>query len=336
MPYYPHPPEEKGRKPAGQRRPLIRWIGLGLSVLLLGYGAFRLILYGAEWASSRQTTEELRRAGREESVPGDIGTDAAAGQEVMLPMPEDPAEKEKARAAVQPGETGAEAAGQAADGTAAAGGRLPEKPYPHGLQVNAHIQKLRKKSELIFGWITMDDLDEPVGLKDNSFFLDHDVTGRTNSNGALFLNEDTKLLTRPYTLIVYGHNMKTGAMFGNLRKYEKNSYYVQHRLLSFETLYDEGRYAIFSVARIRLTPGTSRYYSLYALESMDRETRRNAVSALAKMSMHGAIVDVNEEDQLLLLVTCTGDDDERLVVAARRLREGEREDALQLRSVSGR
>ena len=43
-------------------------------------------------------------------------------------------------------------------------------------------------------------------------------------------------------------------------------------------------------------------------------------------SLHEAMLDVNEEDQLLLLITCVGDDDDRLIVAARRLRDGERAD----------
>ena len=72
--------------------------------------------------------------------------------------------------------------------------------------------------------MTMDDLDEPVVHKDNTFFLDHDAMGKRNANGAIFMDQGTSLLTRPYTILLYGHNMKTGAMFGNLRKYEDFSY----------------------------------------------------------------------------------------------------------------
>ena len=146
------------------------------------------------------------------------------------------------------------------------------------------------------------------------------------------MDEGTSLLTRPYTILVYGHNMKSGAMFGNLRKYEEFSYCYQHRVFQFDTLYEEGQYAIFAVETISLTPGKGKYVNLIDLESTDRETRRNALQALENHSLHNAMLDVNEEDQILLLVTCTGDDDERLIVAARRLRDGEREDHLTMKT----
>ena len=177
----------------------------------------------------------------------------------------------------------------------------------------------------------MAELDEPVAKKDNSFFLDHDATGKRNGNGALFMDEGTDLLTRPYTILIYGHNMKSGAMFGFLRKYEEFSFFFQHQIFQFDTLYEEGKYAVFAVETISLTPGKSRYINLTGLESTDRETRTNALQALINHSLHNAMLDVNEEDQVLLLITCVGDDDERLVVAARRLRDGERPDHLTLK-----
>ena len=48
--------------------------------------------------------------------------------------------------------------------------------YPNGYQMNSRILKLRKKNEYVIGWITMDDLDEPVVMKDNTFFLTHDAS----------------------------------------------------------------------------------------------------------------------------------------------------------------
>jgi len=177
----------------------------------------------------------------------------------------------------------------------------------------------------------MDDLDEPVAHRDNSFFLNHDATGKRNVNGAIFMDEHISLLSRPYTILLYGHNMKTGAMFGNLRKYETFSYCYQHRMIRFDTLYEEGQYAIFAVEMISVTPGKDRYLNLAALQSADRTTRSNALKTILERSMHQSTIDVNEEDQLLVLITCTGDDEDRLIVVARRLRDGETTDTLTLR-----
>ena len=59
--------------------------------------------------------------------------------------------------------------------------------------------------------------------------------------------------------------------------------------------------------------------------------RKKALDDLVRIRRYDTLTYVNEEDQILLLITCVGDDDERLIVAARRLREGEKEDQLQMK-----
>lgn len=44
---------------------------------------------------------------------------------------------------------------------------------------------------------------------------------------------------RDSILLVHGHNMRSGAMFGTLVKYEKADYAFAHALLTFRTLYEE-------------------------------------------------------------------------------------------------
>ena len=153
-------------------------------------------------------------------------------------------------------------------------------PYPGGTEVNNLFRKLRKQSKYIVGWISMNGVDEPVVKKDNTYFLDHDAMGKKNSNGAIFLDERVSLLTRPYTLLLYGHNMKSGAMFGDLRKYKDYAYCARHRVFTFDTMYEEGKYAVFSVAVIGTEPGTTRYIDFNCLTSDDRELRKKELQKL--------------------------------------------------------
>lgn len=325
MPYYPQGQKEPPKKPPLKEQPLFRLILLCVSALLVSYGAFRLIGYGADWVTSRNTSQELREIA--------ASTEPAASEPAVAPAPPPetaipPAANPTPELTPEPAPVPAAAAAE----TAVPAEYLPAVEYPGEMNVVSRIRDLRKKSEYIMGWLTMDDLDEPVAFKDNEFFLNHDAKGNRNGNGALFMDEDTRLMTRPYTILVYGHNMKTGAMFGNLHRYEQTAYCNRHRILRFDTLYEEGQYAIFAVATIRLTPGTAGYVSLTELRSDRRETRRKALNALMSVSVYSNILDVNEEDQLLLLVTCVGDDDQRLIVAARRLRENESPDNLIMKS----
>ena len=357
MPYYPPRPDEKPRDgdprdknpgvlDPGTRRKLLRWASLGLSVLLIGYGGVRLGIYIHDYFSARKTSQELRETveamEETENTASSENAAARAGEEIQpaeaaFPGTEDAGpgrEETDPSGKGAPPETAAEPAPAAeTEGSApAASGLLPPVEYPGGMEVVPKIRELRKKSDYILGWIAMEGVEEPVAFKDNAFFLNHDAMGKRNGNGAIFMDEKTRLLTRPYTVFLYGHNMKTGAMFGGLRKYEDFSYFFHHRLFQFDTLYEEGQYVIFAVETIQLTPGLSRYFNIYELASDDRGTRRSALETLKRLSMHEVMLDVNEEDQLVLLVTCVGDDDERLVVATRRMREGEQPDRLSIRN----
>ena len=142
-------------------------------------------------------------------------------------------------------------------------------------------------------------------------------------NGALFLEETISLKSRPDTYIIFGHNMKTGEMFGSLRMFENVSYYRENAVIDFNVLYEDGQYVIFAVADIDTVQGMSRYVPFMLLPGMEAGPRNDAIRKLQAYSSIVSPVRVDAEDQLLLLVTCDGTEDSRRVVAARRLRFGE-------------
>ena len=337
MAYYPPKPErqeEKRPEPVSRRkvRPLRDRILLCVFACFVLYGGVRLAAYGIELASSNRTSAELRAAAEETDLPAEETAQAKAQNEPQEPEPTQAVTPEptQAPATQEPPAVQAEAQSQPAE---PAPSILADVRYPNGTEISNRFRKLRKKSKYIVGWITMDNLDEPVVQRNNTYFLNHDALGGRNSNGAIFLDENVSLKTnRPYTLLVYGHNMKSGAMFGDLRKYKDYAYTARHRVFSFDTMYEDGKYAVFSVAVIHVEPGTSRYVDFNCLTSSDRKIRKAELEKLERLDEGGAtVLDVNEEDQLLLLITCTGDDSERLVVSARRLRNGETEDSLLFR-----
>jgi len=355
LPYYPpgsgqgppgHDPR-RDEKPAASRRSRLLRIGVCcLAAALVLFGGIRLISYGLDLESSRKTKYEMLSS-LQTAEPAAGESAAGSGEE-------------DARARIPEAGENAGPSGNTAAGAEPAAAKtltrsemsvplsdlpvaralaegiyvstdLPVVEYGNNYEVVPHVQQLKRKSEYVVGWLKMDDLEEPVVQKDNSFFLTHDAMGKKNPNGAIFLDESTGLLTRPYTLLLYGHNMKSGNMFGNLRKFEDFSYCFAHRIFQFDTLFEEGRYVIFAAETISVTPGKGKYVNLYALQSMDRETRGKVLKSLMDYSAYDSMLDVNEEDQLLLLITCVGNDDERLIVAARRLRDNESPERLTMK-----
>ena len=321
MPYYPErrpdlvPAQQKPR-PAQQRKKLLCLFLAVLACALVVWGAVGLIRYFSDLSASRQTAAELRSI-YDQPVPV---TEAPAADLTAVPVP--PAAVPATEVPV-PAETP----------VPADYGLLPAVPYPYNssLRISDRFTDLRRKGKYITGWLRMDSVDEPVVLKDNSYFLTRDATGKKNVNGAIFMDAGTRLETRPYTVILYGHNMKSGSMFGRLRKYRDGAYLSKNRFITFDTLYEDGRYAVFAAAEINVVPGTSGYFDIWSLDDHTRAGREAAIRKLESRAISGNAVDVQPEDQILLLVTCVEDDDYRLVVAARRLRDSETESTLTYR-----
>ena len=79
------------------------------------------------------------------------------------------------------------------------------------------------------GWLTIQEsgIDYPVlqsNAEDPEYYLRRDYQGNYDINGSLFLQADC-ILGESGNLTIYGHNMNSGAMFGNLDQYSSYEYW---------------------------------------------------------------------------------------------------------------
>lgn len=207
-------------------------------------------------------------------------------------------------------------------------GGYPNNPYR---EVLPQFVTLRKTNPDICGWIMIDTLlDQAVVQRDNEYYLTRDYTGKQNKNGAIFLDEQVQLWKRPTCYILYGHNMKTQEMFGILHKYDDVAFLRDHPIITFNTQYEDGQFAIFASGTTYIDTGRLAFADYYNLPNAVGEKRAAIVERVRQVSDYQINLDVSEEDQLLILVTCVGDDRERRIVAARRLRDGENADTLRM------
>ena len=292
-----------------KRRRLLLVCAIALAGVMI-FSAWQLISYGVDYFAAKQASSQLR--------------------EMYYQSTDEPTATPEVTAAPEPTATPALQAAVAATSEPATSLEAVKYPgNPYGV-ISENFQKLRRQNSDIIGWMSIEGLlDEAVVQKDNTYYLRRDYRGYHNVNGALFLDESIQLKTRPYTLYVYGHNMKTGAMFGSLRNYENLKFYQNNAFITFNTLYEDGRYVIFSVTELSTNARDRNYFSFGQLNSDNIAWRREAISDLKTHSIYFTEIDVQPEDQILLLITCVDDEEERRVVAARRVRDGEKEEALQ-------
>lgn len=325
-----HPSNRRGKKThfhyapkEKQKQQKLLLVGVFVCLAALVLGLYHIIRYAGEHVAHQQNTEEIRDAyytARQDEQNGELPGQAQNPEGV-----DDPGSN---AAALQAQAT----AVPAATAAPVRSGMLPLVHFPGNFnaKVRDSFQVLRlSHSPDIMGWLKIGTtLDEPVVQKDNTYYLRRDYKGNDNNNGTLFLDEGTQWKTRPYTLMIYGHNMKSGAMFGHLKSYEKADYFQDHAIITFDNAFEDGRYVVFAVGTYSLKNGHDQYVSLSRLDSRDIGGREKEIRQLQAGAVKKANVDVQAEDQLLLLITCVDDDNERRILAARRVRENETEQEL--------
>ncbi len=104
------------------------------------------------------------------------------------------------------------------------------------------------------GWISIDGtvIDYPVmqTMRDEQYYLNRDFDGKYSAYGCIIADTDSEIGTgtlannyedgsKPATnIILHGHNMKNGTMFGSLDKYRDQTYEKSHSKIKFSSLYE--------------------------------------------------------------------------------------------------
>lgn len=181
------------------------------------------------------------------------------------------------------------------------------------------------KNKSIIGWLTIDNtnIDYPVmQTVNNEYYLDHDFEGKEDRNGALFMDASCNAAFRSTNLIIYGHHMKSGKMFGNLKKYESEDYCKQHNIIHFDTIYEKGDYEVMYVFRDNIRDEADISFKYYQfIDAVSAEEYSSNLNCMANMSLYDTGVTATYGDDLLTLSTCNGSTStERFVVVAKRIK----------------
>ena len=202
---------------------------------------------------------------------------------------------------------------------------VSDAPAADGEETNsAKFAALRDQNSDFIGWISIEDtkLDFPVMYAPNNkdFYLRHDFNKEYSVYGVPYLDEKTTLGANDQSenLVIYGHNMKTGTIFGCLTGYKEAGYYQQHPYVQFDTVYGDGTYEVFAAFSIDVAADTSFVYNQYV--DMDEETYDTYVEEVISRSDVDTGIRPVYGEQLLTLSTCEySRDNGRYVVVARRV-----------------
>lgn len=169
----------------------------------------------------------------------------------------------------------------------------------------------------IYAWIEFEKPDIGINYPiakgvDNEYYLNHTVNGTENSSGSIFIDMSNDPYFHDTNTFIYGHNMKNGSMFGNLRHYKKAEYYAGHEYFWIYTPDSRCRYKIFACYEPTVGSDTYKWWPDFCDEYT--QYLQNAKAA----SLYDTGVSVGADDKIITLSTCTSrGDDYRFIVQAK-------------------
>lgn len=186
-----------------------------------------------------------------------------------------------------------------------------------------NFQELKQKSDDVHAWLTIPetDISYPVAQSqtNDAFYLKRALDGSYSINGTLFTEHlyNSTDFKDPVTAI-YGHDMKSGAMFGLLQEqYSDKDTFDKHREIIVYCPDKELHYEVFAAV-----PYSKRHILHYYDSFKEKETVDEFLEELYNVRAFGANfaddIEVTSDDKLLILSTCLkGDISRRYLVVAR-------------------
>lgn len=176
------------------------------------------------------------------------------------------------------------------------------------------FEGLQEVNPKIVGWIYVPgtQIDYPVCRgTDDSYYLTHTAENRENALGAIFVPSATDEKLSDAHVLFYGHNMKSGKMFGDLSSYYEESFRKEYPYVYVYTPETSSRCIVYSVFQ------TDAAGSAFTIGyQFGTEQYENWQEDTVQTSIYDCGYLPNSRQQIFTLSTCTdsGMEQDRLVV----------------------
>lgn len=168
------------------------------------------------------------------------------------------------------------------------------------------------------------DINYPVmqSPSEPEYYLRRDFYGADSTAGTLFVDYRCDIVNPTTNTIIYGHNMRSGTMFGGLKRYLDYDYYQSHKTIIFKTLYEEQEYEIVGVGLSAVGYDDDDSYKYYNfINAVTGSELQEFLDNIQSLSVYDETIDIAATDKILTLSTCNSyTEDGRMFVVAKRVK----------------
>lgn len=175
------------------------------------------------------------------------------------------------------------------------------------------FQNLHNENNDYLFWLYIPNtkIDYPVMMsRDNKDYLHSSFYKEKLYSGTLFIDALSNKKENQENLIVYGHNMKDGSMFGTLKKWRSEKYFNEHKFIEIYTEKEKRVYLIFAVREVSSNMSLLHY-------KLDGFTNEEYIQDARNNNIHfREFEDQYKNNQIMTLSTCMSNDAKRLIINA--------------------
>ena len=185
--------------------------------------------------------------------------------------------------------------------------------------ISVDFDTLKSVNPDVVGWIyieALDNINYPVVQgDDNETYLHTTYENNYNFAGTIFVDYENSSDFSDCNTLIYGHNMKNGSMFGNLKKFtEDQSTYEKSKYFWILTPEKNYRYEIISAYTTGVNSDT---YTLFKGPGEEYLNYLNTIQGYSEIKTEATELTV--KDKIVTLSTCTGNEATRFVVQGKQV-----------------
>jgi sortase B len=175
----------------------------------------------------------------------------------------------------------------------------------------------------LVGWLTIPGtkIDYPVMQTPHEpdYYLYRDFDKKDSKRGCLYIWPANDIFAPSDNITIYGHHMRDGSMFGQLKKFRDKSFRDKNPYIFFDSIRELHTYEIMAVFLTTASVNKGFPYHDF-IEAKDEADFDKFVEKCKKLALYETGVTAEYGDKLICLSTCEySQTNGRLVVVAKRI-----------------
>ncbi len=172
-------------------------------------------------------------------------------------------------------------------------------------EIEINFKKLKSINKEVVGWIRVENtnIDYPImQTNNNDFYLSNNIYKEYSSSGSIFMDYRNNNFEDDNT-VIYGHNMKNNAMFGELKKI------YEGKIKGSIKIYQESGVKRYNIFATRIIDPDKSIDINMETEGFEQYIENAKSNSSIKFN-----VNVNSHDKIITLATCSYNRKERMLI----------------------